>query len=283
MKLFLPVLFLFMGLSALAQRPAPDPRIPSLYLLGGPSPAAYRGELGNYQKWSAMFNFSLQWSRHRWLNPALELGTGRIVGNSLGFVPAEGQPNRFFATQLTHASFNLHFNVLKTPTYRVYLSQGLGFARFVVRDDQGNDLANQPLTRAPEEALPTLALALPTGVGAAYYFPNHFGVGVEVGWLNPRTTYLDNIGQWGTGQRDQVFRAKVAVYAPLSYATPEDDQARRERKLQRRQALEEQLRQEKAEFEKDKKANSKAKPTAKKKPAKKQPAKKKQVKKGKKR
>jgi hypothetical protein len=281
MKLFLPVLFLFVGLSAWAQPPAPAVRVPNLYLVGGPSPAAYRGELGNYQKWSALFNFSLQWSRHRWLNPAFELGTGRVLGNSLGFVAAEGQPNRFFATQLTHASFNLHFNILKTPTYRVYLSQGLGFARFVVRDDQGNDLANQPLTRAPDEALPTLALALPTGVGATYYFPNHVGVGVEVGWLNPRTAYLDNIGQLGTGQRDQVFRAKLAAYVPLSYAAPEDDQARRERKLQRRQALEEQLRQEREAFEQDKKA--KAKPADQKKPAKKKPAKKKSAKKGKKR
>jgi hypothetical protein len=268
MRSLLPVLGLLFSLQVLAQTPAPPRRLVNLYLMGGTGPAAYKGELGNYQKWSALFNFSLQWSRNRWLNPVLDINVGRLAGNSLVFSSPDGQPNRFFTTQFANASFNLHFNILKTPNYQVYLSQGLGFARFTVRDDLGNDLATQPQTRALDEELPNTALVLPTGIGAAYFFPNDFGIGVEANWLNPRTAYLDNIGELGTNKKDNVFRVKVAVYVPLNYVDPQQDEARRERKVQRRQELEEQLRKEKEAFEQEKKSTQKTK-TTKKAPAKK--------------
>ncbi len=269
MKL-LPILCcLLLGCGALAQSPAPNRRTVNLYLTGGTGPAAYKGELGNYQKWSALFNFSVQWSRNRWVNPVLDFNVGRITGNFLGFSSPDGLPNRFFATQFANASFNLHFNILKTANYQVYVSQGFGFARFTVRDDRGNDLATAPQTRALEETLPNTALVLPTGFGAVYFFPNDFGVGLEANWLNPRTAYLDNIGQLGTGSKDNVFRVKVAVYVPLNYVDLGQDQVRKERKIQRRQEIEEQLRREKAEFEQQKKGSKKksapAKKTAKKK------------------
>ncbi len=239
------------------KNPAPVYRPVQLYLLGGAGPASYRGDLApSYQKWGGLFGLALKFNRHRWVNPVVDFSFGRVSGQNpdfparlpLDLQPAEGTPNRFFSSTLVNASFGLHFNLLKTERYQLYLSQSLGFTRFSPRDDRGNPLADQLNTRAFDETLPTTGLILPTGLGGAYFFPNGFGLGAEVGWLNPRTDYLDNLGQLGNPEapRDNVLRLRVNAFAPLKFQNPDEDKQRQERRAQRRQQLEEQLKAEKA-------------------------------------
>jgi hypothetical protein len=262
------------------KNPVPAYRPVQLYLLGGAGPASYRGDLApSYQKWGGLFGLALKFNRHRWVNPVVDLSFGRVSGQNpdfperlpLDLLPAEGTPNRFFSSTLVNASFGLHFNLLKTERYQLYLSQGLGFTRFGPRDDRGNPLADQLNTRAFDEALPTTGLILPTGLGGAYFFPNGFGLGAEVGWLNPRTDYLDNLGQLGNPEapRDNVLRLRVNAFAPLKFQNPEEEKQRKERRTQRREQLEQQLKAEKAaqaaEEKKAKAASQKSKPKGKKK------------------
>jgi hypothetical protein len=100
---------------------------------------------------------------------------------------------------------------------------------------------------------------------------------MEVGLMNTRTDYLDNISQLGDPTtKDNVLRVRFSVIAPITYDSPERDTERKERLAKRREEIRLKNQREKEAFERLKKqpkgkANT-AKPV-KKAPAKKSPAK----------
>lgn len=220
----------------------------------GTSMIAYSGELSNYASFSAMFHGRLVQTRSRRLNPAIEMGWGKLTGNNLRYVSAAGTPNRSFNTSFFQLAAHAQFNIIKKPQQRLYISQGLGLMRFNPMNDRDNRLLDQPNTRAPEETYGNFTLLLPTAIGGTYHFPNHLGIGMEVGLMNTRTDYLDNISQLGNPeQKDNVLRVQFSVIAPLTYDSPDSDAARKERLANKREEIRLKKQREKEAFEKLKK------------------------------
>jgi hypothetical protein len=239
----------------------------------GTSMIAYSGELGNYKSFSAMFHGRLMQMRNRWLNPAIELGGGKLIGSNVRYISETGTPNRSFNTSFFHLTALIQLNIIKKPHQRLYVSQGIGMMRFNPKDDRNKLLLNQPETRAADESYSNFTLLLPTAIGGAYHFPNHLGIGMEIGLMNVQSDYLDNISQLGdAAQKDNVLRVQFSVIAPLAYGSSERDVIRKERLAKQREDIRLKKQREKEAFEKLKKQHkgkNNAKPARKKVPAKK--------------
>ena len=106
--------------------------------------------------------------------------------------------------------------MLKKERYILYLSQGLGLLRYKPEDDLGRPLQERYESRPLNETYGNSTIMLPSKLGALYLLPNQWGIGLEAGYLNPLTDYLDNISQWGNKEgNDNVLQFQLRVYVPL--------------------------------------------------------------------
>lgn len=100
----------------------------------------------------------------------------------------------------------------------IYISQGLGLIRYEPKDENNEPLQKKFDTRASNETYNNVSLMLPTQAGINYILKNGYGVGLQAGWLNPQTDYIDNISQWGNRQKnDNTFLVRFAFMVPLTY------------------------------------------------------------------
>lgn len=203
------------------------PKIPR-FLEVGISANAYRGDLSpSYSKWTSSFHIAYRLNRHRYLNSRFGLSFGSVTGENLNYSftstdpEEEGKPNNFFKSSLVTFHYELQFNLIKTPRYMVYLSQGFGIYRFLVKNDEGENLQDIQTSRGKNENYNNFAVMLPTGVGAAYRFANGYALGIQASILNPQTDYVDNISQLSTNsQNDNTLMFKFYLWAPLSKIPP---------------------------------------------------------------
>ena len=212
--LYLPVLLLlFLCLEGNAQQPA------SL-VYGGFSMNQYRGDLSTPNvKYTGSLALGLQLNRKKRLNGSFGISYGKITGqNSLYEFKANenATPNRFFSSSIVSLQYDLHYNILKKERYILYLSQGFGILRYNPEDDRDRNLLDRFETRAPNEIYSNTSVMLPSSLGLIYFLPNQWGLGLQAGYLNPLTDYLDNIGQWGTKSgNDNVLKFRFALYVPM--------------------------------------------------------------------
>ncbi len=204
-------------------QPTPKTQINRMLEIGI-GPTAYRGDLyENYRKWSSAVHIGLKFNRKHRINGHLNLAIGSVTGQNAAYAftgesETTPQPNRFFKTSFIAVNYDLQINLIKTPRWIVYVSQGIGFMRFNPEDEYKNSLQGQLTSRPTDETYGNVTLLLPTQAGALYLFPNGYGAGVQAGWANPQTDYLDNISQWGNRSRkDNVFWAKFQFVAPLVF------------------------------------------------------------------
>jgi hypothetical protein len=182
----------------------------------GVSGNAYKGDLSNYQKWSACYHLGLKFNRNRLINSRLGVSLGFITGENRFYTFAGGTPNNFFRSSVFALDYELHINLIKRPSFAVYLTQGIGLFRFQVLNEEGEDLFNRLDSRADGETFANNVFFLPTGIGASYLLKNGYGIGLQANILNVQSDYLDNISLWGTQSgNDNVMRFKFFVYAPL--------------------------------------------------------------------
>lgn len=198
-------------------------RQPTQLLEIGVSANAYRGDLGSYQKWASAFQLGLKFNRKKRLNGHLNVAIGTLTGQNPAYVftgesESVPSPNRFFKTNFVTVNYDLQVNFIKTPRWMVYVSQGVGLIRYNPKDDRNVSLRDQLSSRPSGEAYGTVALLFPTQVGAMYLFPNGYGAGIQSGFLNTTTDYLDNISQWGNRRRnDNALWVKFQFVAPLKF------------------------------------------------------------------
>ncbi len=190
----------------------------------GVSSNAYRGDLATkYQKWASGFQLGLKLNAKKRLNGHFNLGIGSITGQNpnyqfSGSVEKPATPNLFFKTSYLSLNYDLQVNLLKTRHWIVYVSQGAGLIRYNPKDDRNKGLQSQFGTRPEEESYTNITLLLPTQAGAIYLFENGFGLGVQTGWLNSQTDYLDNISQWGNrSKKDNVLQFRFSFLAPVNF------------------------------------------------------------------
>ena len=195
---------------------------PLRYLEIGAGANAYRGDLTKrYEKWSSALHVGLLFNRREHFNGHLNLAIGTLTGQNPAYAfdgepGAASAPNRFFRTPFFAVNYDLHFNILKTNRWIVYVGQGIGIVRFKPKDDFGNDLQENLANRPPGETYNNVSLVLPSQAGITYLFGNGYGVGVRSGWLNPKTDYLDNISQWGNRvKKDNALWVRFLFAVPM--------------------------------------------------------------------
>jgi len=210
-----------------------------LYLQVSGSMNAYKGDLSPaYQKWSSAFHVGLVSFRGRWLNPTASLSFGSLTGQKTdyNYLAPPLRANTFFKTNFAQLSLGVRINVIKTDNIVAYFQPNVGIMRFTPRDIRNEKLADKAETRTLGETLPTTTLTFPLNIGAMYRFKeSDVAIGAEIGILNPMTKYLDNIGEYGNGNRDNSLQIKLSVYAPLTRIDAEAEKQKQAEKKQRRE------------------------------------------------
>jgi hypothetical protein len=180
----------------------------------------YLGDLqASFPVYTGAVSLGMQLNRGKRLNGSFELSYGSISGQDTDYTYSHDEtatPNPFFSSTIFGAHYNLHFNILKKKTYTLYLSQGLGLLRYMPVDDLGRKLQDRFETRAANEVYSNSSIMLPSNLGLMYLLPNQWGLGMQLGYLNSITDYLDNISQWGNKSgNDNILRVRFAVHVPI--------------------------------------------------------------------
>ena len=190
----------------------------------GIGPSAYKGDLSDgFDKWSMIFHVGIKFNRFKKVNGNFALTIGSITGQNINYSYEDGSlpapsPNRFFTTKLVGLNYELHYNFINSEKVKVYASQGIGVLRFNPQDEYNDSLVDQLFSRAANETYGTITLLLPTQVGVLYILPNDYSVGVQAGYVNTLTDYLDNISAWGNKKgNDNIFSVKFEIHIPVSF------------------------------------------------------------------
>lgn len=191
---------------------------PSLVIgLGGTS---YRGDLSNrYESWGGTFHAGLIFNKKKRVNGFIHLMIGGVRGSndSYEFNSAQNvNPNTYFKTTFIGLGYELRINVLKKQFYSIYISPGISLFRFDCKNEYNQSFSNQFLTRANGETYSNVTLLLPIKIGASYYLKNGFGIGADLGFLNPMSDYIDNISALGNRKKkDNLAQMNVLLYIPI--------------------------------------------------------------------
>lgn len=192
----------------------------------GFAPVAYRGDLqSKFNKWSGAFVVGVQTAPQRTIKPHIQIGVGTIIGQNLAY-PTEnfegGVPNTSFYTTFLRANLDVKITYFrnKKKTLSSYLAPGIGLLKFTPHDDTFERLDDQSITRASGETYSTNALILPVALGLNYTLKEKITFQTELGYMNPRTDYIDNISQFGIREKkDNVFSWRFSVLVPIGKHT----------------------------------------------------------------
>lgn len=207
-----------------AQAQSSDIKRVTRFLEIGVSANAYRGDLGiGNPKWGSAFQAGLKLNFKKRFNSHFNVAIGSVTGQNLDYrfegadtIPAT--PNLFFKTNFVAANYDLQIHLLKYKGIMVYISQGIGLIRYKPKDASNQSLGDNFDSRVANETYGNVSLLLPTQAGVNYIFNNGYGVGLQAGWLNPQTDYLDNISQWGNRKKkDNVLLFRFSFMVPLTF------------------------------------------------------------------
>nr|WKN39388.1 hypothetical protein K4G66_11870 [Tunicatimonas sp. TK19036] len=188
----------------------------------GISTNAYRGDLGQpYDKWTMAVHGSLLFNHQRRLHGGIHLSIGSLTGqanNQKVFNPDTNTPNRYFKSTFFSAHYALAYDIVQRTNFVLYVSQGLGFIRFIPHDQFNRRWQDNFSTRAANETYGNVAAMLPTHIGATYFFPNRFGIGTKVGFYNLLTDYMDNVSQLGSDSgNDNAMQVQFLFFIPATF------------------------------------------------------------------
>lgn len=196
----------------------------SHFIQTGVSANAYKGDLQSaYDKWTSSFHLGLKFNKKKRINGQVNLGFGSITGQStVSDFNLEGNekaiPNKYFLTRYFTLQYDLNYNIVKNTQWTVYISQGAGIIRYNPKDENKNNLQDANDTRATNESYSNISIMLPTQLGVIHHLKNNFGLGIQTGFLNTMTDYLDNISDLGNRSgNDNVFLFRFSLYMPVAY------------------------------------------------------------------
>lgn len=191
----------------------------------GVGATAYKGELNSrYDYWASSLQIGIKFNKKKRLNSHLNLTIGNVVGQNYQYqfssanVPVgTATPNQYFKTSIFSFQYDLQYNFIKKSNFMLYISQGIGFLRFVPKDEEGKELQDQRNTRANNETYNNTTLTLPLSFGAIYLLKNGYGFGIQASYLFPQTDYIDNISSWGhESGKDKIAIVKFWFAIPLA-------------------------------------------------------------------
>ena len=189
----------------------------------GVGPNVYIGDLSQWESVDIQAALGFWLHKKERLNGQFLLIAGTTSGQNYQYSPEQGTPNRYFKSDLVGGQFEARYNFVKKNAWTIFLSQGLGFLRYQPKDELGEALIDNADTRAPGETYGTTTFMLPTSLGVNYLLANDFGLGMQLGFQNVMTDYLDNISQWGTRSgNDNLFFARLQFLIPLKGGKKEE-------------------------------------------------------------
>jgi hypothetical protein len=186
--------------------------------LGGTS---YKGDLVNqYESWGTTFNAGLLLNNKKRINGYFHLMVGSVSGDNPNYVYQQNlsaTPNTYFKTSLFSLGYEIRINIMKKDFFNIYISPGIGFLRYNPKDANNVSYAQQFSTRAPNETYGNGCVMLPVKIGANYFIKSGYGIGIDMGFLNPMTDYIDNISQWGNKSgKDNLLQINLMLYVPVN-------------------------------------------------------------------
>ncbi len=198
---------------------------PTRAIVAGFSSWQYSGSYSGSQPLNAGFFVGFKTNKARYFNTRFELGYGRAQGQSMTFANLYGNSNQgpspSFITDIFYGGLDLNLNILKKPSYTLYLTGGIGLMRFDPKDGQGNGLTTINTTRQLGEAYSQSSVWFPLGIGGNYWIPNGPGIGLQVTYQNPGTRYIDNVDKLSPiAVADQLFVTRVSIFIPLPASKP---------------------------------------------------------------
>ncbi len=181
---------------------------------------SYKGDLDQgYGAASLMGVLGIKLNKEKKLNGNFNLSFGQVSGHELDYAykgNPDATPNTYFKTTFVAFNYDLQYNFIDKPNLKVYLSQGVGILRFEVKDQFSKSLSDQSSTRDIGEDYRNLTVILPTQLGLKYILPNDMGLGLQAGYYNTLTDYIDNISQWGNKSgNDNLLSLKFQLFVPL--------------------------------------------------------------------
>ncbi|MCV9387543.1 hypothetical protein [Reichenbachiella ulvae] len=193
-------------------------------LLTGLGSGFYQGDLETgLSNGQLLLTLGIKLNKNKRLNSNILLNFGMLQGNQLDYSFDDGSgtpttPNESFNTDYFSINYELHFNIIHRERFQVYFSQGIGIMRFTPKDEEGNSLIDQPVSRPIGEDYRNLTIMLPSQIGLCYYLANDFGIGLQAGYFNTLTDYLDNLSSWGekTGN-DNVLFYRLNLNIPIRF------------------------------------------------------------------
>lgn len=195
---------------------------PDKYLFAGANANTYQGDMGNFSQWNGGFHAGVQFNKKQKLNGAIQLTFGAVSDQQSveenTQISQIRNPNSYFRSNFFAINYEVHYNIIKTSKWLLYVSQGAGFMRYTPKDQFGEKLEDQPTTRAEQESYRSSSFMLPTSVGAAYYLANEVGIGIQTTFYNPLTDYLDNVSELGDSGNDNILNLKFSLYFPLAFS-----------------------------------------------------------------
>ncbi|MCR6638832.1 MAG: hypothetical protein NVV82_07550 [Sporocytophaga sp.] len=126
-------------------------------------------------------------------------------------------PNTYFKTTLIGINYDLQLNLIKRKWGCFFISQGIGLMRFTPKDQHNDKLQTKLSTRAKGEDYNNVTFVFPTKAGVMFFLPSWYAIGLQAGYLNPTSDYLDNISNWGIKKKkDNILTIKISVFIPIN-------------------------------------------------------------------
>ncbi|GAL84976.1 hypothetical protein CHU_1620 [Sporocytophaga myxococcoides] len=217
LRLFFSFSLIFIALNAQSQDS------PKHFIEAGISPSSYRGDLNNsFQQWTALYNAGIKFYKKKRINGGINIFVGNIMGQNgkYEFNPdlnPSPTPNTYFKTNVIGVNYDLQLNLIKRKWGCIFISQGIGLMRFTPKDQNNDKLQTKLSTRAKGEDYNNVTFVFPTKAGVMFFLPSWYAIGLQAGYLNPTSDYLDNISNWGIKKKkDNILTVKFSVFIPLN-------------------------------------------------------------------
>jgi hypothetical protein len=199
MKSLRRIILAFFCLASLSVQAKDSVQVWKRHLVFGLYSVAYKGSLQNsYARWTPAYQLGVRFQMRKHVDGQFHVSFGRFIGEdrdyklpsraSIGVSPASRFESRFFAMV-----YETQFRLFRYKGFKLFFSQGIGLFRFSVRDWDGNRLLERDRTREKGETYREISLMLPTRLGIAHQFQNGLTLGLQAGWMNTMSRYLDNM------------------------------------------------------------------------------------------
>lgn len=176
------------------------------------NPSAYDGQLGYSVGFERSFDESVRWFAEIAIGEYQGSYSLRSTVNRSEFsLNNEVRANSFILGSFKSATVGFNWTYLSFDWISFNTGLGIGVFDFSVKDLDGRNLRDVPLSRRPNEKYPRIITSLPLKLGLMFFEKSNFNVSYEVSWLFVNTDYLDNIGELGRPGSDAIFRNLIQV------------------------------------------------------------------------